>query len=84
MKPALPGKLARALFLLFALSTLTYSAATVRLPESLVAMRGEPQPMSARPVFIEGIVSIGGLALNVAFASDGKPVCISLSAGKQG
>ncbi len=84
MKPARLSKLARALFLLFALSTLAYSAATTRLPESFVAMRGERQTMSARPVFIEGIVSIGGLALNVAFASDGKPVCISLTAEKQG
>jgi hypothetical protein len=84
MKPARLNKLARALFLLFSLSSLAYSAATTRLPESLVRMRGEPQPMSARPVFIEGIVSIGGLALNVAFASDGKPVCISLTTEKQG
>ncbi|HEY0080432.1 MAG TPA: hypothetical protein VGB73_17620 [Pyrinomonadaceae bacterium] len=84
MKPARLTKLARALFLLFGLSTLAYSAVTTRLPERLVPARRPSQAMSSRPVFIEGIVSIGGLALNVAFASDGKPVCLSLTTEKQG
>ena len=84
MKSGRLETLARIIIIMFSISTLAYSAATTRLPERLFAIEHNPHATASRPVFIEGIVSLGGFAVNVAFASDGKPVCISVGMKDEG
>lgn len=83
MKHTRTRALAHSLVILLGLASLAYTA-NAHVPSWLAATpRAISLSSSMRPVFFVGsIVSVGDYALNVAFASDGKPVCLCVGTKK--